>query len=134
MLRIAFSTLGARKSGMLGALAAVALAVVLVVSCGILLESSLRAPIPVERLDAAARGRAGRPDDPAAGGRTSAVSLPERTRLPAASPARIRDASRRPRRGRRPVVPDPRSSTAMAGSSPDATALPPSATAGRAPR
>ena len=54
MLRIAFSTLAARKGGMFGAFAAVALAVVLVVSCGILLESSLRAPIPVERLDAAA--------------------------------------------------------------------------------
>ena len=38
---------------MLGAFAAVALAVMLVVSCGILLESSLRAPIPVERLAAA---------------------------------------------------------------------------------
>ena len=47
MLRIALSTLAARKSGMLGAFAAVALAVVLVVSCGILLDSSLRAPIRV---------------------------------------------------------------------------------------
>ena len=54
MLRIAFSTLAARKGGTFGASAAVALAVVLVVSCGILLESSLRAPIPVERLHAAA--------------------------------------------------------------------------------
>ena len=53
MLRIAFSTLAARKGGMLGALVAVGLAVVLVVSCGILLQSSLKAPIPVERLRAA---------------------------------------------------------------------------------
>ncbi len=53
MLRIALSTLGSRKGGMFGAFAAVVLAVVLVVSCGILLESSLRAPIPVERLSAA---------------------------------------------------------------------------------
>ena len=53
MLRIALSTLAARKSGMLGAFAAVALAVVLVVSCGILLDSSLRAPIRVQRLAAA---------------------------------------------------------------------------------
>ena len=36
MLRIAFSTLAARKSGTVGAFAAVSLAVVLVVSCGIL--------------------------------------------------------------------------------------------------
>ena len=53
MLRIALSTLAARKGGMLGAFAAVSLAVVLVVSCGILLDSSLKAPIPVERLRAA---------------------------------------------------------------------------------
>ena len=44
MLRIALSTLAARKSGSLGALSAVVLVVVLVVSCGILLESSLRMP------------------------------------------------------------------------------------------
>ena len=54
MLRIALSTLNGRKGGMLGAFAAVALAVVLVVSCGILLDSALRTPIPVERLDSAA--------------------------------------------------------------------------------
>ncbi len=53
MLRIAFITLAARKSGMIGALAAVGLAVVLVVSCLILLQSSLSAPLPVERLRAA---------------------------------------------------------------------------------
>ncbi len=53
MLRIAFITLAARKSGMIGALAAVGLAVVLVVSCLILLQSSLSAPLPVERLQAA---------------------------------------------------------------------------------
>ena len=60
MLRIALSTLAARKGGMVGAFAAVSLAVVLVVSCGILLESSLRAPIPVERLARCRRGGAGR--------------------------------------------------------------------------
>jgi putative ABC transport system permease protein len=53
MLRIALSTLSGRKGGMLGAFAAVALAVVLVVSCGILLDSALRTPIGVERLDGA---------------------------------------------------------------------------------
>src|SRR2546423_15465696 len=50
MLRLALSTLAARKSGTFGALAAVGLAVILIVSCGILLQSSLQAPIAVERL------------------------------------------------------------------------------------
>src|SRR5262245_43647620 len=54
MLRIAFGTLAARKGGALGAFVAVALAVVLVVSCAVLLESSLRASIPVERLQGTA--------------------------------------------------------------------------------
>src|SRR4051794_12185559 len=53
MLRIAFSTLAARKSGLAGAFAAVGLAVILVVSCGILLQSSLNAPIAIERLHGA---------------------------------------------------------------------------------
>src|SRR4051794_1005027 len=54
MLRIALSTLAARKGGTLGAFASVGLAVTLVVSCGILLQASLDAPIRVDRLDAAA--------------------------------------------------------------------------------
>jgi putative ABC transport system permease protein len=81
MLRIALSTLAARKSGTFGALAAVGLAVVLVVSCGILLQSSLRAPIPVERLTAAAIVVQTTPS--LSGSGNVSVSLPERTRLPA---------------------------------------------------
>ena len=82
MLRIALSTLAARKSGTLGAFAAVGLAVVLVVSCGILLESSLRAPIRVERLAAAAVVVQGDPTiRPASGEANVNVLLSERKRL-----------------------------------------------------
>lgn len=82
MLRIALSTLTARKSGTFGALAAVGLAVVLVVSCGILLESSLRAPIPVERLRAAAVVVQGDPTiEPAGGEANVTVLLSERRRV-----------------------------------------------------
>jgi putative ABC transport system permease protein len=51
--RIALGTLGSRRGGILGALAAVTLAIVLVSSSGIVVESTLRAQIPVDRLDAA---------------------------------------------------------------------------------
>src|SRR5262245_44619045 len=82
MLRIALGTLRARKSGTLGALAAVGLAVVLVVSSGILLESSLRKPIPVERLRAADAVVQGKPTvDPAEGEAALTVFLSERRRL-----------------------------------------------------
>ncbi len=88
MVRLAFTTLQARKSGMLGALTAVGLAVVLVVSCGILLESSLRAPISVERLSAAAVVVEGSPTVSGAG--EVGVLLSERRRLPASVADRIR--------------------------------------------
>ena len=87
MLRIASSTLAARKSGMIGALAAVGLAVILVVSCGILLESSMRAPIPVERLEAA--GVVVEAAPAAAGEGNVDVSLPERAMLPASLATRL---------------------------------------------
>jgi putative ABC transport system permease protein len=54
MLRLALGTVGSRKGGVLGALVGVTLAAALVVSCGIVLESTLRAGDPVERLAAAA--------------------------------------------------------------------------------
>src|SRR5262245_14700418 len=79
MLRIALSTLNGRKGGMLGAYAAVALAVVLVVSAGILLESSLRAPLPVERLAGAAV--VVQADTSLSAGGDVSVLLPERARL-----------------------------------------------------
>jgi len=92
MLRIAFSTLASRKGGTFGAFAAVALAVVLVVSCGILLESSLRAPIPVERLHAAAVVVQGEPSvKPAKGEANVTVLLSERRRINATLATRIRD-------------------------------------------
>ena len=87
MLRIAFSTLAARKGGMIGALAAVGLAVILVVSCGILLESSMRAPIPVERLEAT--GVVVEAAPAAAGEGNVDVSLPERATLPASLVTRL---------------------------------------------
>ena len=91
MLRIAFATLAARKSGMLGALAAVGLAVVLVVSCGILLESSLRAPISRRAARAPPRSSS-RPARPSSGerrGRASRCPSGARARRPR-SPTRLR--------------------------------------------
>ena len=88
MIRIALSTLGARKSGMFGAVVAVGLAVVLVVSCGILLESSLRTPIPVERLAAAAVVVQAKPTLSGTG--NVSVSLSERRRLPAGLAEQLR--------------------------------------------
>src|ERR671937_2292005 len=90
MLRIAFSTLTARKSSTFGALAAVGLAVVLIVSCGVLLESSLRAPIPVERLRAASVVVAADSTiKPVAGEADVSVLLAERRRLNAGLADRI---------------------------------------------
>jgi putative ABC transport system permease protein len=54
VLRIALGTVGPRRGGILGALVGVTVAVSLVVSSGIVLESTLRAEIPVDRLTAAA--------------------------------------------------------------------------------
>src|SRR6478672_6357670 len=91
MLRIALSTLAARKSGMIGALAAVGLAVVLVVSCLILLQSSLSAPLPVERLQAAAVVvQAPTASAGAHGEANVSVSLGERVRLQASEAERFR--------------------------------------------
>lgn len=88
MLRIALATLGARTAGILGALVGVTVAVALVVSSGILLESTLRADIPVERLAGAAivvhRGQSfGQPGDP------TAEALPEKTRVDGRLAARL---------------------------------------------
>jgi putative ABC transport system permease protein len=54
VLRIALGTVGARKGGILGALVGVTVAVSLVVSAGIILESTLHATFPVDRLREAA--------------------------------------------------------------------------------
>src|SRR3954465_6166483 len=92
MLRLALSTLAARKSGTFGALAAVGLAVILIVSCGILLQSSLQRPIVVEGLHGTSvvvegpttvTGSQGQ-------GNINEVSLTERGRLPSSAAGRIR--------------------------------------------
>ncbi len=103
MLRIALSTLSARKGGMLGAFAAVALAVMLVVSCGILLESSLRALIPVERL--AAAGVVVQADQTSTA--TPASCFPSGSGCRPAIAARLREAAGRPSGDRRPIVSAP---------------------------
>ncbi len=54
MIRLALGTFSSRRGGIIGAVAAVTLAVTLITSSGIVIESTLRAGIPVDRLDAAA--------------------------------------------------------------------------------
>ncbi len=91
MLWLALNTLRARRGGMLGAYAAVALALVLVASCLILLESSLRAPLPVDRLAAAAVVvQADSTLDPQDGRGQLSVPLSEQPRLPATLADRLR--------------------------------------------
>ena len=104
MLRIAFITLAARKSGMIGALAAVGLAVVLVVSCLILLQSSLSAPLPVERLRAASVVVQASTSSAGLHGEANvSVSLGERVRLQASEAERIRHIAGVARRRSRSV-------------------------------
>src|SRR4051794_1778364 len=92
MLRIAFSTLAARKSGMIGAFAAVGLAVILVVSCGILLQSSLRAPIAVDRLhNASVVVEAATTVNGAQGqGNVNSVAVSDKSRVRASVASRLR--------------------------------------------
>jgi putative ABC transport system permease protein len=89
VLRIALGTIGARRGGILGALVGVTVAVSLVVSAGIMLESTLRAKLPVERLRQAAivvdRGQS--LDLP--GGQNGAT-LPEQTRVDSRLARRLR--------------------------------------------
>jgi putative ABC transport system permease protein len=80
MLRIALGTFRSRRGGALGSLFGVGLAAALVVSAGIVLESTLRVGVPVDRLAAAAivvqRGQTF--DGP---GGTLDLALREQTRL-----------------------------------------------------
>src|SRR4051794_26058502 len=108
MLRIALRTLAARKSGMVGAFAAAALAVVLVVSCGILLDSSLHAPIQVQRL--AAAGVVIQSNTTFSGDGAVGISLPERVRMPEATAAGVRHV-----RGVRQAIADRSFDTRIAG-------------------
>ena len=132
MLRIALSTLAARKGGMLGAFAAVSLAVVLVVSCGILLDSSLRAPIPVERL--AAAGVVVQAHTTFSGGGSVGISLPERVRLPVTTRRRECETVPACKQAIADRSFDARSSATRRTVVTGPGGLPPSATAGRALR
>src|SRR4051794_32487476 len=83
MLEIARNSLRARRTIMAGAFAAVALAVAFVVSCGVLLESSLNAPVAVHRLAAASVVVQGEPTVYAKTGEGGdPVLLSERRRIP----------------------------------------------------
>ena len=101
MLRIAFSTLAARKSGSLGAFAAVALAVLLIVSCGVLLQSSLRVGIPVERLASGEHRRRRRPEHQADDRRGQCSRPPWRATKAGREPGRTNSRRRRCRTCRR---------------------------------
>ena len=83
MLEIARNSLRARLSTMAGAFAAVALAVAFIVSCGVLLESSINAPVQVHRLAGAAVVVQGDPTVGATAGEAGdPVLLTERRRIP----------------------------------------------------
>ena len=92
MLRIAFSTLRARKGGMLGALAAVVLAAVLVASCG---DPARVQPAGADprRPSAHAAPRSWckptRRSSPRTDAGTSSVLLPEQMRVPASLAGRL---------------------------------------------
>jgi putative ABC transport system permease protein len=89
MLRVALGTLGARRGGILGALVGATVAVALVVSSGIVLESTLRAAVPVDRLSGAAivvhRDQSFTPPKSENGD-----TLPEQARVDARLAARLR--------------------------------------------
>ena len=90
MLKIAAGTLAARKGGILGALAGVALATTLVISSAIVVESVLRARTPVDRLAGSAVVVAGDTGFRLAGSENDVV-LREPTRVD----ARIAESLRR---------------------------------------
>src|SRR3954452_24930899 len=91
MLRIAFSTLAGRKAGAVGAFVGVVLATVLAGSMAILLQSSLQAPIGVERLQQASIVVEGRTTiAPARDEGTIAVPLLERSRIDESITERLR--------------------------------------------
>lgn len=80
MLRIALGTIRARTGGILGALVGVTVSISLVVSSGIVLESTLRAEIPVDRLAGAAIV-VHRSQSLASSGVETDDPLPEQTRI-----------------------------------------------------
>jgi putative ABC transport system permease protein len=88
MLRLALQTMRARRHGFVGALVALGFAVALVMACGILVESGMRAAAPVQRYAAVPVVVAANQTIPVklGGGDESVESflLPEQARIPAA--------------------------------------------------
>lgn len=89
MIRLALGTFSSRRGGILGAVAAVTLAVTLIASSGIVIESTLRAGVPVERLGAAAVV-VDRSQGFGLAGSANGVTLREPTRVDAALANRLR--------------------------------------------
>ena len=88
MLRLALQTLRARRHGFVGAFVALSFAVALVMACGMLMETGMRAAAPVQRYAAVPVVVAANQTIPVkvGGGDGSVESflLPERARVPAA--------------------------------------------------
>jgi putative ABC transport system permease protein len=89
VIRLALGTFSSRRGGILGAVAAVTLAVTLIASSGIVIESTLRAGIPVDRLGAAAVV-VDRSQGFGITGSANDVTLREPTRVDAALATRLR--------------------------------------------
>jgi putative ABC transport system permease protein len=106
MLRLALQTMRARRHGFVGAFVALSFAVALVMACGILMESGMRAVAPVQRYAAAPvvvaadqtiRVRTGVGEDES----VESFLLPEQARIPAALARRVADVD-----GVQAVIPD----------------------------
>jgi putative ABC transport system permease protein len=93
MLRLALETMRARRHGFAGAFVALSFAVALVMACGILVESGMRAAAPVQRYAAVPMVVAANQTIPVklGGGDESVESilLPEQARIPAALAQRV---------------------------------------------
>jgi putative ABC transport system permease protein len=93
MLRLALQTMRARRGGFVGAFVALSFAVSLVMACGILMESGMRAAAPVQRYAAVPVVVAANQTIPVqlGGGDESVESflLPEQARIPAALAQRV---------------------------------------------
>src|SRR3954447_18509745 len=96
MLRIAILGVRGRLSAFTGAFVALLVAAVLVMACGVLLESGIRAHAPVERYAGAAAVIAGKQSI----GEDGDVVLTERARVDASLAARVPPAAAGPRRAR----------------------------------
>ncbi|WP_322937462.1 ABC transporter permease [Nocardioides bizhenqiangii] len=89
MLTLAVSLMRRRVGSLLGAGAAVGIAAVLIMSCGILLESALKSAVPVERLEGASVVVQADPTMTSGGEAGLTVLLPERPRVDAGLALRL---------------------------------------------